>query len=463
MQNCDTEARKSKNEVYRLCHTAARGHGESPLTGTFRMIAASFQQRGQDGPIDDASTLYRADGSMRQTSDGELSAVAVTRDIALKALNWLSPDAVTRQSENELLDTRKLIELFIKEMERMGIPNAPNVVLRKFIEDREWDDAPLFRGETKDKLFARVDSSEDIMTAQEKWMSYRKFISCNMAWTTKIFFLPVEGLHRSAVSDKVFNGIAPPGASPDIKSLVDNYAKKLEPGHPLTYESKSIESPVMLKFFTPRKFTSRYCMKMKNLSVQYQSNLNQQHDHTVVNTLLAFLDFIKNEDGERIYLYSHDGSHGLERVFGMSAVDDGSTRNAFKQVLITDGLCDNAEAAEDFASMIENKEGKEWPGMNRLGGYYVKIWIERTARRLYTRTREFSEQYNALAEIDSSVKLDKVKSMEWDVFQRIFLVGKNKKSSAPTIQDWRLDCGSITKDPTNPLLVDIKGKSGENV
>jgi hypothetical protein len=78
-------------------------------------------------------------------------------------------------------------------------------------------------GGSKESFVKRIQDLDNNV----KWRCARQFISYNTSWQTKLIMLPVDGMHRCALSSSVLNGIPPPDVDEHLKATVQEFSMRL--------------------------------------------------------------------------------------------------------------------------------------------------------------------------------------------------------------------------------------------
>ena len=82
----------------------------------------------------------------------------------------------------------QLSKMYLEEMSSLRPPNTTTGELETFIKDREWTSDHVW-GWAKDEFLSKIRGLTDDSI---KWRLLRDYIFYNMAWVTKLLFLPVE-------------------------------------------------------------------------------------------------------------------------------------------------------------------------------------------------------------------------------------------------------------------------------
>jgi hypothetical protein len=350
----DTDDALDQNALWKMVNCYDPMH--SPLSGTFSGVLASFQVGGSSVNTN-LSPVY---GSL----DG-LNLVAIPADRATigNALKWLGGDDVIIDESSSI---QELCIKFLHLLNEMDIPNGSIDHLTDFIRRRTWDETRLWGGSMAE-FWELVTSTED---EKEKWRILRVFIDSNMSWQTRVAFFAIDALHRAAVGNMAFNGLYIPGSDLKLREAVAAYVKKLVPvdeSHPyLSIQTEggklhSIECSVKLWYCAPSIMEDDFLIRMQHTSTSIQGSQGKLTGHTIIHLLGCFLGHFHRTVTSKVLKYLYypgDSAKGIEATLcGIPMDHDGSYKNAFREILIKDGLCDD-DSWEDMAKRIEVSKKK---------------------------------------------------------------------------------------------------------
>ena len=445
LRHC-TEKEKQNNMAYQLCQADIECN---PLRGEFSACVVSFQENvDRNVTLNAPSALSPVHGEVRmggQEVDAipELYAVPVVSEIVKRALTWLSG------ADIEVSDVQNGLLMFKDALWNL-FTNGTLEELLSFIARREWDVHHLWGGDSKEAFLSTI---EDIQDDLQKWRQCRRFITFNMAWQTKLMLLPVDSLHRCVVSSSILNGIPPPGgANKELTKIVRDFWHMMIPGPLLCIEGKEgkhvdFETVIILQCFLPTEITQQFCSQMQNVSAKKQTSLSLQSEHTMCNMLNVFLQDMP--EGKYLYDTGPERNRGVERILrGLHHEKGGTTREAFKEVLVSDNLC-SEDVADQYADKIMTENKGTWPSNAKLADYYIGIWLNDFTTSLHKALVKFVKASRSVAGIDEAVNLPLVMNMSLVHFQRMFKTHtKNKYKDDDNMSSFRLDPDQPPKIPT---------------
>ncbi len=413
----DTEDALDQNALWKMVNCYDPMH--SPLSGTFSGVLASFQVGGSSVNTN-LSPVY---GSL----DGlNLVAIPVDRVTMGNALKWLGGDEVMIDDSSSVQD---LCIKFLRLLNEMDIPNGSVDHLTDFIRRRTWDETRLWGG-TMAEFWELVTSTED---EKEKWRILRVFIDSNMSWQTRVAFFAIDALHRAAVGNMAFNGLYIPGSDLKLREAVNTYVKKLVPvdeSHPyLSIQTDggtlhSIECSVKLCYCVPNMMGDDFLIRMQHTSTSLQGSQGKLTGHTIIHLLGSFLGHFHRTVTSKVLKYLYypgDSSKGIEATLrGIPMDHNGSFKNAFRDILINDSLCDS-DSWEDMAKRIEAYKKKfDWKDEAVFSGVYIAIWLDNFTKVAYETLKDLIQKFPEFTKIDHSLKLGLILDMSLSQFQRMF-------------------------------------------
>ncbi len=433
----ETEIERSKNLLWQMVTSVDSFN--SPLSGEICCVLTTFEE------VQSTSNLNWVHGD---ETCFNLSATPAGEDTFKHALQWLCGMEFPSDAH---LSVFELASNFIEQLNKSNIPNGSVQDLTKFISERTWDGSHLWGG-TKEEILETVEKTEK---HHDKWRILRLFINFNMAWQTRLFFSPIDGLHRCAASDMAYNGLFLPGSAVVLKNQASKFFNELVPSDDgnsrlcIATESKGlkiIDCSVKFSYRIPNDLGASFKIDMMGTSMSVQARQGKLSHHNIVHVLGAFLDHFGTcvTSKQLGYLYHPgDKSKGIEATLcGMTR--EGSTKNAFRELLVRDGLCDD----DSWASTSQRIEGLEkwnWTDEDKLSNVYLQIWIEKFSEVAYNTLKEICPKFDM---VDPEVKLGLISDMTLDQFKRMFQTHHNKTyPKEGALNSYRLDADQVSKDP----------------
>jgi hypothetical protein len=419
------------NMLIRLCQQESSLPTNSPLQNQFVYAVTSFVH---DQPGGTDFNKFYLSSEDKDTTERQLHAVPVTIELISSALKWLKGEETTSTINN----VTEGLNQYIKCLTDLHLPNGNVEDLSQFIQDRVWI-APVW-GNGSDEFFLMI---EKVKCPLQRWMYMRRFVTFNMAWQTKVVWVPVDSLHRSAVSDSVFNGIAPSGADDELKMMAKSFCLGLTPESEQDCLSK--DSDIIVKCYSPSTIDQKFCLSMENISASQQKDIARQADHTVIHTLQTIVDNMNLGVG---YLLD-----GVGKIYKRKRTE-GSTyqisEDEFRLMLTTD-FPDLTEGdiriiIDDAPTELENpkKKSRSKELSNAiLAEIYINTWIRVFSQQLHSYLIKFHELYQDIADIDAELNFKLVTTMSCVDFQQMF---KARKSTS-----YRLSPMTYTKE-TGPIM-----------
>jgi hypothetical protein len=456
----DTEDARDQNAFWKMvnCYDPM----QSPLSGTFSGVLASFQVGGSSVNTN-LSPVY---GSL----DGlNLVAIPADRDTIGNALKWLAGDEVMI---NESSSVQELCNKFLHLLNEMDIPNGSIDHLTDFIRRRTWDETRLWGGSLAE-FWELVTSTED---EKEKWRILRVFIDSNMSWQTRVAFFAVDALHRAAVGNMAFNGLYIPGSDLKLREAVTSYVKKLVPvdasHRSLSIETESgklhsIECSVKLWYCVPSVMEEDFLIRMQHTSTSIQGSQGKLTGHTIIHLISSFLGHFHRTVTSKLLKYLYypgDSSKGVEATLcGIPMDPDGSYKNPFREILINNSLCDS-DSWTDMAKKIESyKKNFDWKDETVFSNVYIAIWMENFTKVAYETLKDLIRKFPEFTKIDGPLKLGLIPEMSLSQFQRMFQQhARGGYSKEGSLDSFRLDLHQLPiKDPI--VLSVFKGRDKLNI
>ena len=434
----------------------------SPVSGTFKGVIASFQEvNSGETPPTLLTEVFGCNEDVRCGEDINVKAVPADPAILRKALEWMRGH---EDSSDGALSATQLVTKFFSLLQELDIPNASVEYLKSFIQSRTWEETHLWGGTMKE-FWELVDGIQDEM---EKWRILRVFINSNLAWCTRLVFFPVDSLHRTATADMAFNGLVLPGSESKLRERVSSYVKDLFPSDPsiphLCIKKEDgtrtrIDTDISLWYHVPSEMGDSFLLEMQHHSTLTQGTQAKLTSHTVIDLLRIMLNHFHSSKKIRYLCHPGNTSEGIEATLcGVVRDSQGSTKDAFRDILIREGLCDN-ESWLNLSSRIEkSKKQWDWKEQVDLSTAYTSLWLEKFSAVAYEILTDITSRFPEFTKIDAKLGLDLISKMSCQEFQRMFQYHHNTgypKEGA--LNSFRLDADQLPKEP--PILK-IVGKEG---
>ena len=434
----------------------------SPVSGTFNGVIASFQEvnSGENSPTL-LTEVFGRNEDVSCKEDINVKAVPADPAILKKALEWMRGH---EDSSDGALSATELVTKFFSLLQELDIPNASVDYLITFIQSRTWEETHLWGGTMKE-FWELVDGIQDDM---EKWRILRIFINSNLAWCTRLVFFPVDSLHRTATADMAFNGLVLPGSESKLRERVSLYVKDLFPSDPsiphLCIKKENgtrtrIDNDISLWYHVPSEMGDSFLLEMQHHSTHTQGTQGKLTSHTVIDLLRIILNHFHSSKKIRYLCHPGNPSEGIEATLcGVVRDAEGSTKDAFRDILIREGLCD-ADSWLNLSTRIENSK-KEWdwkeePGLSTV---YTYVWLEKFSAVAYEILTDITSRFPEFTKIDAKLNLELISKMSLQEFQRMF---QNHQGTVypkeGELNSFRLDADQPRKEP--PILK-IVGKEG---
>jgi hypothetical protein len=465
----DTNEHKQKNILWNMVNCTDPIH--SPLEGVYKGSLASFQVADQGNRMAKLSSVH---GTLEALN---VYAIPPDSEAVLKALKWLDPHA----SVSPGATLYELVDQFIKSLHDSHVPNGTVDQLIEFIRSRTWDEKRLWGG-TVAGFLARIEGIDDQV---EKWRLLRFFITCNMAWQTKLIYIPSDALHREAGSIMAFNGVYLPGTNLELQKHVTNYVQKLVPvddkHRQLSIRTEEgfttpIDCSVKLWYDIPNLGSfddPEYFLCSQHMSATTQGNQQKMVPHTVIHLLASFLGYFRNMEFPFLY-YPGDTVHGIESTLCGKMVDAevlkdlsdnekiARFKSAFKDILLDNGLCDSESSWTNLAIRIENEvRNFSWTRESWFSTVYIHLWLEKFAKHAFHVLKKIAGSYTNFTNVDPILGLDSLVDMKEEVFLRMFQHNQWSNYLRDGLLDsYRLDAlkGPTTKEP--PVYAVFKKRRG---
>ena len=437
------------NMLIRLCQSEGSGRMDSPLQNRFVYAVASFSEDGKHSGL-----LYPTYLVPNQCQEKSYYAVPLSTDLISSALNWLckSEDVVVVQ------DVTVGLNLFFERLRKMQLPNTDAKYLKEFIIDREW--TGRLWGESKE-IFLDTLQKTDV---EEHWILLRRFVNFNMAWQTKMLFFSVDCLHRTALSDTVFNGIAPPGANDEIKEMATAFAKALVPG------SVQENSMAIVSCYIPQTIDDNFCLRMQNDSASKQKDNARQANHTVIHTLQSIVNSMNLTVG-----YLLDGVGPIYEMKGATTCHEEKFEQ-FRTMLKADFKLTEIPIATIIREVEEELEKKSKKTkasiktiktttyncstiINTLAEIYIGTWLHIFSGQLHSHLQRFSQTFEDIANIDPDIHIKLLSEMNVIDFQKMFKTHQNRKyNNFQKMASYKVNPCSFT-NKTEPILGALFGQN----
>lgn len=430
-------------------------------SSVFQGVLASFET--VRGDHIDSAQFKPVHGGLEEGL--EVFAIPPDRDTLVNALKWLDPQAEISEEASE----DELSRQYILCLNNSPIPNGTVETLTDFIKSRTWNEKRLWGG-TMEKFWNMVDSEPDPC---EKWRLLRLFITYNIAWTTKVLWLPIEGLHRSGTFQMSYTGVYLPQSPLELIEAVLSFSKMLVPvdenhqelcirgeNRPLTV----VDGLIRLSYCLPPSFDDEnFYVIMKSLSAEHQLQQGRQSTHTVLNLLGFFLYCFKvNFAGKLGFLYyPGDSTRGIEATLcGMK------TREQFHDLLVRDHLCDtdDTDSWEVLLQRIESCSFQGcWENVTRLSEVYIALWLEKFSKVAYRVMRDKLVESSLLTEVDPALEFKLIPNMTLEVFQMMFQKDllESQFSTVTHLDSYRLNPDCLPKHPIILTVFSKKKRRGD--
>ena len=197
-------------------------------------------------------------------------------------------------------------------------------------------------------------------------------------------------------------------------------------------------------------------MAMQNHSAGIQGSQGKLTSHSIIHLLPSFLGhFQRNVTTKKLrYLYHPgDSSRGIEATLcGLERDQDGSIKNAFRDILISEGLCEST-CWEDMARRVEtdyssSKKKWDWKDQSDLSSVFISAWVEKFSKVAFETLKDLIEKYPQFSKVDENLQLGLIPGMTLAQFQRMFQ--HHHGSQYPkegSLDSFRLDADQLPKEP----------------
>ena len=458
----DEDPNNKDNMLIRLFQSEASEKNDSPLKNTFVYAVASFSSDCATSP-----PLHLTYSDPKLDQGPSYYAVPITTELISISLKWL------RASTEEVVvnDVKAGLNVFFKALQSMDLPNAGSEDLLNFIEDRDWT-GTLWGGSKENFL----ENLKLVADEKDKWILLRRFINFNFGWQTKLLFFSVDGLHRTALSDTGFIGIAPPGANDKIKEMARDFSTQLKP--------ESRRSNVIVNCYIPGTINAQICLNMKNNSASTQKDNARQANHSVIHTLQSILESMSLQegdlsDGARPVGYLLDGVRPIYEMNGKGTTQEAKIHQ-FRSMLAHDFKFDEhhieniieevnvqlkEKSKQDKLQPLDNTTDFEYPyymTINILAEIYIGTWVYVFSGQLYSQLKSFSKSLSDIANIDPDIKMNLLAKMSELEFRRMFQKQRSRRYENEGKMKSYYVCPISFTDRTGPIQEALFGTSSFN-
>jgi len=434
---CKCEKNQSANMLWSAAK--ATDSGNNPISGSLHIVVGSYVIT---DPITSPSSSNTCPMSLvleRESTKSPVHATAATPEVFRNALNWILP---TEDHSN--IPDDDLLVTFVSEVDKLVVPNGSVSQLRQFIQKRNWSGDRLWGGE-KDSFLEVVDA---VTQEHERWRLYRLYITQNFAWQTKVVFYPVDGLHRIAISDMVYNGISPSIAESEgdasLKTLVNEFSRNLaipddnssvEKTLRLHNATVCIDTFVSLYYNKPDVINKQVCMKISDESAKKQTETAKQSPHTIVHLLSRLVsfcfEFSEDKSSSSFPRYLFDPSSEEPKSLMKLLNQENPTLEFFFECVQRDGFCkDKDDFDQKIVPHMYSPKGGQLLYSKDHPTIYIRLWLEALSKVVYDKLNRFKEEFQNTAGIDPEyVKFKQTMAMEYWQFKSSFM--RIKEGKAP--------------------------------
>ncbi len=458
---CSSDEEKDKNFLYKT--SLATDSSSNPLANKITVVIGSYITREEANLNSNTSSPMSLIWNIETTKPDVLVNPANSTTFR-DALTWISPNS----DYSNVLD-EELPNKFLHVVNNLEVPNGSIEELRNFIEKRTWSGDCLWGGDCN-AFLTKVDS---VLDEHEKWRFLRLYITQNFAWQTKIAFFPVDGLHRLAISDMIFNGIVPPSSNDLLQTKVTNFSKCLVVSNKMKSnidssmlyiqsndEVSCVDTHFNIFYCVPDTIDNDFCTKMREKSASTQSDAKHQSSHTVIhllqNLLQRYFEFEINMDDNKPlppkYLFDPSSDESLSRLL---SENQGPKLKYMYECLENEGFCkDREDFINNYFHHMKNKNQYGHP--SHYPNYYINIWLKRTAEVMFKRLCLFNAKYSGIAGIQKElINLSIVSAIDFETFWQAFKTvkeGRTRRKGALEMHSADLDCPYTFETMLNDFL-----------
>ena len=470
---CKSENNRSANMLWSAAK--ATDSGNNPIGGDFYIVVGSYVIT-DPSTSPSSSTCPMSLVLERINTKSPVHATAATPEVFRNALNWIFPT----EDHSNILDG-ELLSTFVDKVDKLVVPNGSVTQLREFIQKRNWSGDRLWGGE-KDAFLKLVDA---VTQEHERWRLYRLYITQNFAWQTKVAFYPVDGLHRIAISDMVYNGISPSidesEGEANLKTLVNKFSKSLvipddnstkEQTLRLRIQHKNepvcIDTYVILSYIVPDVINKQVCMKIGDVSAEKQTENSKHSPHTIVHLLSQLVsfcfEFSEDESSSSFPRYLFDPSSEEPKSLMKLLNQEDPTLEFFFKCLQQDGFCkDKDDFVTNIVPHMYQKKGEQLDYPKDHPTVYIRLWLQALSKVVYNKLKRFNDEFKNTAGIDPEyVQFKKTMTMEYWQFRSSFMNIKEGKVPKSFLAIYQADFTPHYEDLLKPFVTNRKDFFGDN-